>query len=504
VELNGLKIEVEAVPQNILPYRSKPLFTKEARVNLTEDKRNDLFDKAIRCHLKKFSLVNLYENLTDNEKLDGTYSLAMLVAKTKSHHLQYDMHDIFTIVRLQDDGITPQESQDLYTEYPSISVADVAASNAWYATIPKADKYPYFRENLLLTEKYLENAIEDSLLAKCLEDYTTYPEAERGGPLLFIILMGHLQSNTATAVDYLRKLIDTMRIDSVDGEDVGKVVSLLRTSETRLKNVVDPKTKQSAVPPNLQSTIVKIMQTSSVADFNAFFSALSVSATLDQERKGMTESDALPTTAQLYSLATKRYNTMLHSNEWTATSTRSTKSAFTAGHPPNPNQKCWNCDQNGHTIERCPKPRNDANVSANKVKFYANRKDQKKSPNGPHRPSGPPRSSDEVDVSKMPLKGKWCRPTEQERSGKTYKREIDGKGHYLDRRGKWRPDRFANVASPGSTVVTQSTVPVSPLGSQASPIAATAQTTNVSDRVAFANAQRMMTQAFDAMQASFG
>jgi hypothetical protein len=270
VKLGALEIEVEDAPQDTLTYTSKPLYSKEARAQLSQEKKNELMERAMRCHLEKFTLVTEYD-ATDPEKLDGTYNLAMLIAHTRSHHLQYDMDNVFDVVLLDDDEKTPIKTLNLYTEYPSLTIEQVAKSNKWYATIPKTDKYPWFRENLLLTEKYMGNAIDPTLLSKCMEDYETYADANRGGPLLFAIMIGHLQSNTTSNVDYLRKLIADMRIDSIDGEDVGKVVSLLRSAIKRLTHVKDPVTGQNSLPPDLPLTVVKLLQTTSVDSFNQYF-----------------------------------------------------------------------------------------------------------------------------------------------------------------------------------------------------------------------------------------
>jgi hypothetical protein len=196
------------------------------------------------------------------------------------------------------------KTKNLYTEYPSVTLEEVAASNRWYATMVDPAKQPWFHENLLLTERYIEGALESSLASKCLEEYMVHEPAEQGGPLLFAIAMKHLQSNTTTSVDYLRKLITNMRIDNFAGEDVGHAVSLLRGAIARLENVRDPVTNQNQLPHDIKHTVVKVLQTTSVDDFNSFFKLVLTGAEIEQATKGISLTDALPSTAQLFTMAT--------------------------------------------------------------------------------------------------------------------------------------------------------------------------------------------------------
>ena len=68
------------------------------------------------------------------------------------------------------------------------------------------------------------------------------------------------------------KLIQNIRINTIEGENVDKVVSLIRGGTERLSAYKDPDTKQSPLPLDYNRTLLeKVLQSSSVTAFNKKF-----------------------------------------------------------------------------------------------------------------------------------------------------------------------------------------------------------------------------------------
>jgi hypothetical protein len=105
VTINGRTICITSQAQTVTAGNT-PLFKKENRTQLSEDKRNDLFDKATKTRSTKFGLVTL--TLSEEDKLDDTYSIGIQLAQLKSHFIKYDMDDVFLVVTpyLEEDGDT--------------------------------------------------------------------------------------------------------------------------------------------------------------------------------------------------------------------------------------------------------------------------------------------------------------------------------------------------------------------------------------------------------------
>ena len=81
VSFGNLSIKVNATKTRISDDGEEILYPKEDRAKLSSDKLAELFDKATRERHKKYDFINL--TLSDEDKLDDTYNLDMLVRRTK-------------------------------------------------------------------------------------------------------------------------------------------------------------------------------------------------------------------------------------------------------------------------------------------------------------------------------------------------------------------------------------------------------------------------------------
>jgi hypothetical protein len=92
---------------------------------------------------RKYDLIPL--TLSDEDKLDDTYILEMLVRKTRQAHTDFDMHDVFTVVipdRNDPTGMRlTSTTKYLYKDFASITIEEVAISNAWYRQWPKQETF---------------------------------------------------------------------------------------------------------------------------------------------------------------------------------------------------------------------------------------------------------------------------------------------------------------------------------------------------------------------------
>lgn len=249
VEFGGTRIELRAQTDSA-PEITTTLYKKEKRAFLSEKDRVDLFKSATFKHPTTFfDLIST--SLDSADKLDDCYNVDMKINKTAQRHRMYDMHDVFTVMLVDDDGRSVLECFDLYTEYPTLTPEMVAASNKWYNTWPQEDTY---RENLNLTYKFFENNCSPALFEKVSETYDSYSEAEKGGPLFFIIMVNAIMSQTEEASLSLQSRLKRIDLKDFPGENVDKVVGLLRAVIRRLRLF-------NRVPEDLIRTLLRIFQT---------------------------------------------------------------------------------------------------------------------------------------------------------------------------------------------------------------------------------------------------
>ena len=159
-------LTIETLDVEAMALEQGPLYPKESRDKMTADKRNDLFKEAMKLSQACYNFTSM--NMTDECCLDNLYNMSIMIAKTKASHQQYDMCDVFTVVFPLSEGSHTLEDKhlDLYTQYDEITEEEVAASCEWYN---KWTAKEYYRDNLTLTFKHLENNMTHKLFDKCFE-----------------------------------------------------------------------------------------------------------------------------------------------------------------------------------------------------------------------------------------------------------------------------------------------------------------------------------------------
>jgi hypothetical protein len=236
---------------------------KQDRASLTPDVLNKLLKDATSLKHKKYDYVPMI--LNDEDGLDDTYNLDVLINKTYREHCAFDLHDVFTIIiplyPEDEDNDEVERTLDLYTQYADISIEDVARSNSYYREWLLD---PWFEENLRLTYTFFQNNVTDDLFLKVSETYDKYPRSERGGPLFFILMLNQLLADTEEAAASLQKRVKDFKISNIEGENIRKVVSLLRGAVTRLTYI-------KKIPEDFPKILLQVMQTSSVDSFNETF-----------------------------------------------------------------------------------------------------------------------------------------------------------------------------------------------------------------------------------------
>jgi hypothetical protein len=483
---DGVMVEISTTPRTTQATSlGGTMFRKEDRAKLLMEKRTKLFDKIILKKLDtKFTEVSI--SLTDVEKLDDTYNIAMLVDRVRDHFIKYDLHGVFNIVDVSDPETDPTVNKalgSLFAAYSTISEDEVALSNEWYRRWAVSGEY---ETNLRLSMDFLEQNTSDSLWEKCLETHNLYPSVQHGGPLLFVIMMKKLQYDTEDAV---RKLTH------FDGENVERAVSLLRGAEHRFKNT------KMGVPDDFTQWVLDIFQTSSVAAFNSQFALYNGMFSLG--RKVATAPFITPTPNELYRLAEQTYLELSSTGAWTGVSTKGTKdpAGLTAGGHSAPKKSpptCWNCGEVGHTFPTCPKPKNETRIAENKAKV---RKDRKQGGSAKAKNGNKKQGDAKVKNSK------WAPPTSTENN----KRIIDGTPHFWSPRNKrWFIDKRAIEASQAAQVVQPppaSAPPAAPgpsgLTLQQLPPVDTGPDRAATRRVAFSNTAHVISEALRNLSQSF-
>jgi hypothetical protein len=426
VLLGNLEFEFEPTPMTLKQIQVAT-YTKAYRAKLDYKEKAELFERASAKKLQtKFTMMNL--KIDDPDKLVDTYNLLSAIDKMKENHIKYDMDDVFNIVI--PDPSNPYKvlkMVDLYMEYGSIEVSDVATSNRFYSTMLR-NPHGSISENLKTTLEYLLNNMDENLVLKINETYLLYPVEECGGPLFFKLLMDLLQNNLAEAADYLVNVVKNLKISNFDGENVLKVVSLIRGAVKRLTNLKDAR-GQSALPTDLADHLLDVFQTSSVDDFNSLFKHFRLQSKIASFRLKSGGSSG-STIDKILQFAKNQYHLMKSAGKWTRVDAKSNETFFIAALQAAASSGtkftiCFNCG-GAHSFKSCPKPTHKSRIQANQKLF----KERKKAGSG-----SPSSKTNEQNKKNGGKDGKFAPPTETEKKNQSHQ-VIDGKLYYYHCKSK--------------------------------------------------------------------
>jgi hypothetical protein len=315
------------------------------------------------------------------------------------------------------------------------------------------------------------NCMTTRLFNKCFEKYESFPDSQKGGLLLFIIMMNHLISDSEDAVACLKKMDTTMKIRDQPGESVPKVISLILGAYKHLKFL-------KRVPENFTSQVLQVLQTSSVDKFNNYFLSVEhnhrydydMAKTRNPSFNRKTYKREAADVEAILEMAEKLYNKLCASNTWSGAKTKGKAAAFVGtgnANSVNTGRRkliCWNCGEEGHPSQECPKPRNQQMYNSNRKKFNEQRNKNKKNNNKSTTPAAPKPAGTHNSPHKF-------RPAED---GENNRRVIDGKHMYYNKRtGQWVLDtshhtnkgnnpptsHAANVCQPATTTAPAQAAP---------------------------------------------
>jgi hypothetical protein len=196
-------------------------YSSEERVELPAKERRKVEDSISAPLLKpKFKFLDV-----TGETIADIYSLETLMNRVRRHFEEYDLLLEFDILspKVDSAGIPEKDvvkgSADFFQYWSNLTCADVALHTRFLKLYVSN---PCVNSNLLLTQKFLIENMEDDLLAKCWETYEKYLPEEQGGPLLFLTMLNLLTaSNEFFAKERERKT----RLPCID--DIIKISHLL-------------------------------------------------------------------------------------------------------------------------------------------------------------------------------------------------------------------------------------------------------------------------------------
>jgi hypothetical protein len=308
-------------------------YSSEERVKLPAKERRKVEDSISGAPLlkPKFKFLDV-----TGETIADIYSLETLMNRVRRHFEEYDLLLEFDILspKVDSAGFPEKEvvkgSADFFQYWSNLLTCADVALHTRFLKLYVAN--PCVNSNLLLTQKFLIENMEDDLLAKCWETYEKYRPEEQGGPLLFLTMLNLLTtSNEQVASTHLTHLRN-LKLSDYDGENILTLVShMIRHLLKRLSafECPDPsdtsKVMNRVLPHDFHRTLITLFETSSNPEFTQAFATLRGNAFAAQN-----PSTGELSTSQVLDRAELLYKQLVAERRWNVPSTPPIETAFTA------------------------------------------------------------------------------------------------------------------------------------------------------------------------------
>jgi len=387
VFIDGRLVSLRSSPQAVDKFVTTRFWNKETRKDLDMEHLAIFRKSATGFVLAKHKKLSVMSTKTDDDGvLTHVHSLQHQTKLLRDHMTTHDIVDVFHVVVPTDVATTPELQlnddndiivYDLFQDYSKLTADMVAMSNAWYNMWTTS---AYITENMTYSYELLQNNTEEALWVKCLEKYEEFSLVERGGPLMLYIILRRIQDTSESAIEFLKKKVEKLQIKTLKGEDVDLAVSLIKSTYTALQSASTP--DRSYVPDDFPKTVLRVLQTTSVPDFNqAFFREEMDALHLADKRGGL---PIWPSVSEILNLATNAYARHLAADTWhpprksRLALTADSSSGRTPGRKGNtkadkPDPICDNCGE-PHLLTDCPKPRDPDRIKVNRAARLARHK----------------------------------------------------------------------------------------------------------------------------------
>jgi hypothetical protein len=145
----------------------------------------------------------------------------------------------------------------------ALSEAHVCATNRFKRYFGQA----YDIQDLQWSQELLENSCEEDLRIRVLEHMRNFPDVKKGGALYYYQMIKLIQTDVERGACGLIDQLETFTLKLLSGEIFFVACSLIKGVLNKLESI-------GRVPPDIDLTILKIMQTSTLEVFNSFFQTI--------------------------------------------------------------------------------------------------------------------------------------------------------------------------------------------------------------------------------------
>ena len=242
-----------------------------------------------------------------DEQVANNYNLHMRIGELRRRLEQYDMTDAFQILQFSPTvpDIPLPSTISLLDNWDGIT-EDMLSQHVLFL---RRYGQIWDVQNLDWSLELMENSCEQALHNKIREDLLGCATWKSSGPYFFYCMIQRIVSSTEVAVMAMTDRIKSMKITSFPGEDVTVATGQLKMAILRLDTI-------QKLPVDINTHILKVMQTSSIKAFSSFFLQLEVNL---KQLPAFNMSQFAMKPDAILALADRTYLDLKETSQWTKT-----------------------------------------------------------------------------------------------------------------------------------------------------------------------------------------
>jgi hypothetical protein len=416
------------------------------------------------------------------ERLLQSRSIMDTIEATDTVLTKYDMKEPFTSIVFPEDPTLKRVSLKLningsgiqianvLTDFRKLTTKEVALSCAWWNLHghykDKDGKKQSYGRDMNWSYLHFKNHVDVVLYDDTDKEFHSFDKRERGGPLFFKLLTNSVLTANEDSLAALESTIKVYNIASDGKDDVPEAIKVLKAGAKTIQAMREDGSGKYPLPNKFVVDMITVCCTTSVAMFNKKMEAYQASLELAELVDDETNKINTPIILQkVFTMAVKYHKQLFDAGIWESQVLAKAKSSFAA--VTGRNLRCWNCDKENCSMNRCNQPIDKEKCDRNRQKYNEAKRNAKMLRNNER--TSTDRTTSGGERRQFP---EW-RPPE---SSENNKRVIYGIPYTWDGRQSWIKDKTPgsglqdtppgalNKAGGDATIPTQVTPPTSSPG----------------------------------------